>query len=121
MSNDHHYSLLQKHQFSNIHHKCRFTYYTIDGKNIYFENQSDPEKSIAAYQKLIELNPDSLEADFFQFTHRWILALMRSLQSLARLLFAANHKKAAEIALCGCLPRVMLIVCHAYFGSKPGS
>jgi tetratricopeptide (TPR) repeat protein len=34
---------------------------------IYFEEQKDPEKTLAAYKKLISLNPDSLEADFFQF------------------------------------------------------
>ena len=35
--------------------------------NIYFDHQSDTDKTIAAYRKLLELNPDSLEADFFQF------------------------------------------------------
>ncbi len=33
---------------------------------IYFDNLSDPEKSITAYKKLLELNPQSLEADLFQ-------------------------------------------------------
>lgn len=35
--------------------------------NIYFDHHRDPEKSIAAYKKLIDLNPESLEADLFQF------------------------------------------------------
>jgi TolA-binding protein len=34
---------------------------------IYFEQQKNPEKTIEAYKKLIAMNPDSLEADFFQF------------------------------------------------------
>lgn len=35
--------------------------------NIYFEQHREPEKSIAAYKRLISFNPESLEIDFFQF------------------------------------------------------
>lgn len=34
---------------------------------IYFDDLKNAEKSIAAYKKLIELSPDSLEQDLFQF------------------------------------------------------
>lgn len=34
---------------------------------LYFEHSQDPRKAIAAYRKLLTLNPDSLEADLFQF------------------------------------------------------
>ena len=35
--------------------------------NLYYENFQDSKKAITAYRKLISLNPDSLEMDFFQF------------------------------------------------------
>ena len=35
--------------------------------NLYFETLRDPEKAIAAYRKLIAMNTESLETDFFQF------------------------------------------------------
>lgn len=35
--------------------------------NIHFEQNKDNEKTIAAYKKLLELSPESLEKDFFQF------------------------------------------------------
>lgn len=35
--------------------------------NIYFDHNQDNEKAIAAYKKLLQLSPDSLERDLFQF------------------------------------------------------
>ncbi len=35
--------------------------------NIYYEQYRESDKSIAAYKKLISFNPESLEADLFQF------------------------------------------------------
>jgi len=35
--------------------------------NIYFEQYRESDKAIAAYKKLISFNPESLEADLFQF------------------------------------------------------
>ncbi len=35
--------------------------------NIYFEQSRDSDKAIAAYKKLIEMDPDSLERDLFEF------------------------------------------------------
>lgn len=35
--------------------------------NIYFEQNREPDKAIAAYKKLITFNPESLENDLFQF------------------------------------------------------
>lgn len=35
--------------------------------NIYFESLQDPGKAIAAYQKLLELQPSSLESDYFVY------------------------------------------------------
>lgn len=35
--------------------------------NLYFEQNREPEKAVAAYKKLISFNPESLEIDVFQF------------------------------------------------------
>lgn len=34
---------------------------------LYFEHSQDPRKATSAYRKLLTMNPDSLEADLFQF------------------------------------------------------
>lgn len=35
--------------------------------NLYFEQTSDPDKAVEAYRKLLQLSPETLEGDLFQF------------------------------------------------------